>query len=171
MAGGEKYCDNKRPNFKDRVDLYIYPGMTAREILAAIPDSAVLHPGSLARVFRKEFADTSVLKPGHYVIEASRPSVYVPRMLKGGWQTPVDVVLSGTMRSKGGIARKISSQMMLDSATVAAALDDDRLLSSYGFSSRDVFSLILPDTYELYWTASTSPRSRGSELAASGDGW
>ena len=153
-VGGMKYCDNKRPNFKSRIDLYVRPGMTAGDVLAAIPDSAVLRPGSLARVFRKEFADTSVLRPGHYVVEASKPSVYVPRMLKGGWQTPVELVLSGTMRSKGGIARKISRQMMLDSAAVATALDDDRLLASYGFTSRDVFSLIQPDTYQLYWTAS-----------------
>ena len=75
-------------------------------------------------------------------------------MLRNGWQTPVNLVLSGTMRIKGLIARKIANQMMLDSADVASALNDSSLLSGYGFTPSEVFSLIIPDTYQVYWTAS-----------------
>ena len=96
----------------------------------------------------------SDLKPGHYVVEKGKPSIYVPRMLRAGWQTPVNLTLSGMMRQKGAIARKISRQMMLDSTTVMNALNDKELLSSYGFTPEDVFSLIIPDTYEVYWTDS-----------------
>ena len=58
------------------------------------------------------------------------------------------------MRTKGAIARKISNQMMLDSAQVAAALNDTSALSGYGFTPDDVFSMIIPDTYEVWWTDS-----------------
>ena len=124
--------------------------MTASDVLEAIPDSVLQRPGSLRRVLSK--AGSEGIKPGHYVIGKGKPSVYVPRMLKAGWQTPVNLVLSGTMRQKGSIARKIAAQMLLDSATVVAALNDKELLSSYGFTPEDVFSLIMPDTYEVYWT-------------------
>lgn len=152
-VGGRWYADNRKPNFSESVDLYVRPQTTVTEVLAQIPDSIVTNRRSLARVVRKGLTDSD-LKPGHYVVEKSKPSVYLVRMLRNGWQTPVNLVLSGTMRIKGQIARKISNQMMLDSADVAAAFADSTLLASYGFTPSDVFSLIIPDTYQVYWTAS-----------------
>jgi UPF0755 protein len=61
---------------------------------------------------------------------------------------------SGTIRKKGVLARKISSQMMVDSAVVAHALDSADFLAGYGFTPENVFAMILPDTYQMYWTAS-----------------
>lgn len=148
--GGRWYGDNRKSNFSGRGELYVYPDMTPDEVLASIPDSIVVKKKSLERVFRD--LKTTEIRPGHYVIEKGKPSIYVPRMLRAGWQTPVKLVLSGTMRLKGAIARKISNQMMMDSTTVAEALNDKELLASYGFTPTDVFSLIMPDTYEVYWT-------------------
>ena len=94
------------------------------------------------------------MKPGRYVIGPSATSIYVARMLVFGWQTPQALTLSGTIRSKGTLAKKISLQMMADSASVAAALEDEAFLSGYGFTPDNVFAMILPDTYEMWWTAS-----------------
>jgi UPF0755 protein len=44
--------------------------------------------------------------------------------------------------------------MMVDSASVAHALDSAEFLARYGFTPENVFALILPDTYQMYWTAS-----------------
>ncbi len=152
-VGGRWFADNRKPNFSGEADLYVRPQATVDEVIAQIPDSIVINRRSLARVIRRELRDGD-LKPGHYVVEKSKPSVYVPRMLRNGWQTPVNLVLSGTMRLKGPIARKVANQMMIDSASVAEALSDSALLSGYGFTPSDVFSLIMPDTYQVYWTAS-----------------
>ena len=152
-VGGRWYSDNRKPNFSGKAELYVRPQMTVAEVLGQIPDSIVINRRSLARVVRKSLADSD-LKPGHYVVEKSKPSVYVVRMLKNGWQSPVNLVLSGTMRLKGQIARKIGNQMMLDSAEAVRALNDSTLLAGYGFTPSDVFSLIMPDTYQVYWTAS-----------------
>ncbi len=152
-VGGRWYADNRKPNFSGKADLYVRPRMTVDEVLAQIPDSIVINHRSLTRVVRTGLIDCD-LRPGHYVVEKNKPSIYVVRMLRNGWQTPVNLVLSGTMRIKGLIARKIANQMMLDSAEVAAALNDSSLLAGYGFTPSDVFSLIIPDTYQVYWTAS-----------------
>ena len=151
-VGGRWYGDNRKPNFTRNVELYIYPGMSPSKVALSIPDSVVMRRRSLERVM-SALSDND-LKPGHYVIEKGKPSIYVPRMLKAGWQTPVNLTLSGTMRLKSAIARKISRQMMMDSITVAQSLEDKELLSSYGFSPQDVFSLFIPDTYQVYWTDS-----------------
>ncbi|MBO4756886.1 MAG: endolytic transglycosylase MltG [Bacteroidales bacterium] len=148
------YSDNKRANFSRETVLYVYPGMDANKVLRMVSDSAgVLRSRSLERAFADKHV-SEYMQPGRYVIKPSSSSVYVARMLNNGWQTPTRLVLSGTMRRKGDIARKIGNQMLVDSAEVAAALNDDALLAKYGFNSVNVFSLFIPDTYEMYWTAS-----------------
>lgn len=151
---GRWFVDNKQPNFKREAVIYVYPEMDAQQVLQSIADSAgVQRLKSLKRAFEDKQVGTYI-QPGRYVVKPSSTSVYVARMLNNQWQTPTSLVLSGTMRDKGAIARKIANQMMVDSASVYAALNNDALLSKYGFNSTNVFSLIIPDTYEMYWTAS-----------------
>ena len=146
--------DNKLPNFRKQAEIYVYPGASANKVLEEIAEKAqVRNRASLERCFRaKQVAE--YLTPGHYTVSPGNPSVYVARMLNNGWQSPVRLSLTGNLRIKGNIAAKIASQLLLDSATVHRALDDDRLLAEYGFTPRNVFSLLTPDTYDIYWTAS-----------------
>lgn len=151
---GRWFADNKQPNFKREAVIYVYPDMDAGQVMQYIADSAgVQRMRSLKRAFADKKVETYI-QPGRYVVKPSSTSVYVARMLNNRWETPTGLVLSGTMRDKGAIARKIANQMMVDSATVHSALNDDALLSRYGFNSTNVFSMIIPDTYEMYWTAS-----------------
>lgn len=152
VVGGLYYNDNKRPNFSDGCVLYVYPDMTADQVRDSL-QSIVVRPRSLERAFNKvEVAEK--IKPGRYVVDPSFTSVYVARMLAFGWQTPQNMTLSGTIRRKGVLAKKISSQMMVDSAEVAQALDSADFLAGYGFTPENVFAMVLPDTYQMYWTAS-----------------
>ena len=148
------YTDNRLPNFSEPHVLYVYPDMTADQVLDSL-SSVAKRPRSLARAFDK-MEVASKMKPGRYVIEPSSPSIYVARMLNFGWQTPQKLTLSGTIRKKGVLAEKISRQMMVDSASVAQALDSAEFLASYGFTPENVFAMFLPDTYQMYWTASVT---------------
>lgn len=151
---GRYYSDNRKPNFTEEYVLYVRPETGVQEVLDSLQSGAgVLRPKSLERTFRK-LDVASEMRPGRYIVEPSATSVYVARMLVFGWQTPQMMTLSGTMRSKGRIAKKISTQMMVDSAAVASALDSAEFLERYGFTPENVFAMILPDTYEMYWTAS-----------------
>lgn len=151
---GRYFSDNKNPNFSNDYVLYVYPDMTAETVKdSLIAGAGVLRPKSLDRTFDEMDVEHKI-KPGRYVIEQTSTSIYVARMLVFGWQTPQNLTLSGTIRTKGVLAKKISNQMMVDSASVHAALNDDEFLSQYGFSAEDVFGMILPDTYQMYWTAS-----------------
>ena len=152
VVGGLYYNDNKRANFSDGCVLYVYPGMTADQVCDSL-QSVVLRSRSLARAFKK-VAVAEKMKPGRYLVEPSFTSIYVARMLAFGWQTPQNMTLSGTIRKKDVLAKKISSQMMVDSASVAQALDSADFLADYGFTPENVFAMILPDTYQMYWTAS-----------------
>lgn len=148
------YSDNRMPNFADTYVLYVYPDMTAAQVVDSLNMKAgTLRPRSVERCFEKEDVAAG-MKPGRYVIEPSFTSIYVARMLNKGWQTPQKLTLSGTIRTKGRLAQKISAQMMVDSLSVDAALNDSEFLARYGFTPENVFALFLPDTYQMYWTAS-----------------
>ena len=151
---GRYYSDNKKPNFTKDYVLYVHPDMSVRTVMDSLQAGAgTIRPKSLERAFAKmEVAQK--MKPGRYVIDPSNVSMYVARMLVFGWQTPQNMTLSGTLRKKDRIAQRIGSQMMVDSAAVADALNDETFLAEYGFTPENVFALILPDTYEMYWTAS-----------------
>ena len=156
FVAGRYFVDNKISNFTEKYVLYVYPDMTASQIKdTLIAHAGVLRPGSLDRCFRKMEVDSNV-KPGRYVVDTDAPSIYVARMLVFGWQTPQMMTLSGTIRSKGSIAKKISSQMMVDSLAIANALNDPMFLAGYGFTPENVFAMFLPDTYEMFWTASVT---------------
>ena len=146
--------DNRMSNFGKTAEVYIYPGTTADEAMKLIAEKAeVISMKSLERTFKaKEVANN--IQVGHYTVSAGNSSVYVARMLNNGWQTPVKLTLSGNLRRKDNISAKIASQMLLDSATVRKAFDDVELLAKYGFTPKTAYSIFMPNTYDVYWTAS-----------------
>ncbi len=151
---GLYYSDNKKPNFSEKYVLYVRPETTVQQVTDSLQAGAgTLRPNSIKRVFGKMEVGQK-MKPGRYVIEPSATSIYVARMLVFGWQTPQRLTFSGTLRTKERIAQRISTQMMIDSASVHNALNDSDFLAGYGFTPENVFAMILPDTYEMYWTAS-----------------
>ena len=150
--GAKYYLDNKKSNFSSEAELFVYPETKVSEVMSQL-DTIANRPKSIRRTFTSKEVG-KYLQPGHYVINKGSSSAYVARMLNNCWQTPVNLTLSGTLRRKGDIARKISSQMMVDSASVRQALSDNAFLKQFGFDSVSVFALFIPDTYEMYWTAS-----------------
>ena len=154
FVAGRYYIDNKKPNFSEKYVLYVRPEMSVAEVMDSLQAGAgTVRPKSVERAFAKMEMNAN-MKPGRYVVDSTSTSIYVARMLVYGWQTPQNMTLSGTLRKKDRIAQRISSQMMVDSASVADALNDEAFLAEYGFTPENVFALIIPDTYEMYWTAS-----------------
>ena len=154
FVAGRYYIDNKKPNFSEKYVLYVRPEMSVAEVMDSLQVGAgTVRPKSVERAFAKMEMDAN-MKPGRYVVDSTSTSIYVARMLVYGWQTPQNMTLSGTLRKKDRIAQRISSQMMVDSASVADALNDEAFLAEYGFTPENVFAFIIPDTYEMYWTAS-----------------
>ena len=142
----EYWYDRKAPNFSGEMDVYVYPWMEPETVRDSILSSGqVLRPASLKRVFK----EVESLQVGHYRIDSTCTSIYVTRMLHKGWQTPVNLTLSGAIRTPGALSRKIGAQMLADSASVAAfAASAD----SIGLEPALLFTRIVPDTYQMLWT-------------------
>lgn len=146
--------DRKVPNFGRTTELYVTPGTAPEEVLSEILSSGdVRSSKSLVRTMAREGTMKSV-RPGHYTIDSGCSSTYVARMLKLGWQSPVNLTLSGTIRTPEVLARKIGAQMLADSASVADFVFSADSLASYEVDPAHLFCIVIPDTYKILWTAS-----------------
>ena len=150
IAGGRVYqmwYDRKAPNFRGKVDVYVYPWTTSADVKEVLMSSgAVKKAASLQRVW----ADEESLQPGHYQIDSTCSSMYAKRMLHHGWQTPVNLTVTA-VRTPAALAGKIGAQMMADSTEVSAFILS---ADSLGFKPAQLFTKIIPDTYQILWTAS-----------------
>lgn len=168
FAGVKAYrywYDHKAPNFEGAIDVYVYPWMEPEAVRDSILSSGqVKKPASLKRVFK----EVESLQVGHYHIDSTCTSIYVTRMLHKGWQTPVNLTLS-SIRTPGILARKIGAQMLADSTQVAAFIFSDDSLSRYGVDQKQLFTMIIPDTYQMLWTASV--REIFDRFAKERDAW
>lgn len=147
------WYDRKVPNFAGVQHVYVYPDMSPEEV-----EEGLLSSGKVknASSFQRVFKEVAAVKPGHYLVDSTCTSMYVKRMLEKGWQTPVNLTLSGSIRREADLVRKIDAQMMVDSAQVAGFVGSNDSLARYGVKRPHLFTLIVPDTYQILWTASVS---------------
>jgi UPF0755 protein len=105
------------------------------------------------RAYSQRIGLTERVKPGHYRLERGMSIITLARMLNLGQQTPVDVVVRPS-RLPGELARRIAPQLALDSTALRAAMNDPALLAEHGFKNElELFSVFIPNTYEMWWTA------------------
>ena len=145
------FYDRKVPNFSGTYEFFVRPGMEPSAVVDTLLRSGVVLN---ARSLRRTLDPLTSMKVGHYTVDRKSSSKYVARMLSKGWQTPVNLTLSGTIRTPQVLARKIGNQMLADSAAVAEfALSTDSL-ARYGIPTSLLFTIVIPDTYQMMWTSS-----------------
>ena len=130
--------DRRVPNFRTRFELYIRPGTSVQDVM-----DSLLVPGRYrsAESLHRTVGRLESVQPGHYTIDQGCASMYVARMLAGGWQTPVNLTVSGSIRSTRALARKIGAQMLVDSKDVLSFMKSADSLEKYGVDTSHVFCL------------------------------
>lgn len=152
FAGIRHYMDNVVSNFEHKYVLYIDEGMTLDSVIDSIEANAsVKRGGSLRRMAVAEGLDT-IMTQGRYLIQPGMSSAYVARMIRNNWQTPARVTVAGYIRDRGKLSKVLSRSLQMDSADVSVLLADEQYLDSLGFPGQQVLGMVLPDTYEVYWT-------------------
>lgn len=90
-------------------------------------------------------------KAGHYELKPGMSVIEVARMLKLELQTPVRVTINN-VRTPAQLAGKLARQLDADSAALLRVVTSERVARELGFDSVTLFSMFIPDTYELWWT-------------------
>lgn len=96
------------------------------------------------------------VRTGRYAVHPRESLLTLLRRLRNGEQTPVRLSVP-VVRQWGELCRRLSQQLMLDSATIAQALADSATCALHGYTIHTIPAMFVPDTYEVYWDI-TLPR-------------
>ncbi len=90
-------------------------------------------------------------KPGRYTLRQGMNVIEIARMFSLGMQTPVRISFQNA-RIPSHLAAKLAPQLDADSAELMTAFTSRPLAEELGLDSLTLFSIFIPNTYELYWT-------------------
>lgn len=133
-------------------ELFVLPDENPRDVLNKLMrDGIVKNKRSFILVAQQKKWLTA--KPGRYIIKAGTSNNDLINMLRAGLQTPVPLVIN-QVSSIADVAGSIGKQLMVDSAEVFDVLVDSDFLQERNLTYETIRSLIIPNTYEVYWNIS-----------------
>ena len=93
------------------------------------------------------------MKSGRFMVKRHTSLLNIIRMLRNNRQATVKLVLN-KVRTKGELAKLIAEQFEKDSATVMTFLTSNDSLKAFQTDTTQLFTLLIPNTYEFYWSSS-----------------
>jgi len=90
------------------------------------------------------------IKSGHYILKEGMSNKQIITKLRSKQQDPVQLVFNN-IRIKQELAGHVAEQLEIDSVTLLKLLNDADYLKKFGFTTDNVISMFIPNTYEVYW--------------------
>jgi len=93
------------------------------------------------------------IKAGRFLVKKKTSLLDLLRMLRNNRQATVKLVLN-KVRTKGELAKLIAKAFDRDSAAVMTFLSSNDSLQAFDTDTTQLFALLIPNTYEYYWSSS-----------------
>lgn len=93
------------------------------------------------------------LKPGRYGVKEGMNNRTLINKLKSGNQDAVKLKFQN-IRKKENFAAYLAKNMEADSLAFIKVLDSAALLEKNGFNTDNIYTMFIPNTYEMYWNIS-----------------
>ncbi len=90
------------------------------------------------------------IKSGHYILKEGMSNKQIITKLRSKQQDPVRLVFNN-IRIKQELAGHLAEQLEADSVTLLKLLNDADYLKKFGFTTDNIISMFIPNTYEVYW--------------------
>ncbi|MFA6947060.1 MAG: endolytic transglycosylase MltG [Pedobacter sp.] len=95
---------------------------------------------------------TGKVKAGRYRLTEGVGNRALINMLKAGNQEPVKISFQN-VRLKHTLAGMVSKKIESDSASISRLLDSAAFVEKYGFSTENIYTMFIPNSYEIYWNS------------------
>lgn len=145
---------------------YFAPNVTAKEKYLYVKTGYVFddlltefrNNGSLKSVERfveaaKKMDLQGALKPGKYRLKKGMNNRTLINMLKAGNQEPVKLKFQN-IRKIENFAALLAKNLESDSLAFISLLDSAAFVEKYGFNTETVYTMFIPNTYEMWWNTS-----------------
>lgn len=150
---GTFYRNNIKASASKEDAVKVYRSFSYEDLCDAMVSSGVLDNVKTFRRAAKNMGLDKGFKPGYYTFSAPMSNKAIVRTLAKGWQKPVNISFPGYARTLEAFAAQLSDKFEADSASFAGVLLDEATMSKYGFDRKDFIGMFIPNTYEMYWTA------------------
>jgi len=142
------------PNVTDQQEyLYIRTGSNFQDVYKTIREQGIVKDSTTFMWAAHNKNYVNKIKPGRYRLKNGMSNRDLINMLISGRQEPVKVALKN-LRMKENFAGYISKKLEADSMSIISLLDSAGYQEKLGFTNDDIYTMILPNTYEFYWNAS-----------------
>ena len=138
-------------NVTDRADyLYIPTGSSYKDLLDIIKEQELLKDTASFTWAAEKMNFGKKIKPGKYRLSAGMSNRRLINMLKSGNQEPVKLYFQN-IRLKENFVGMVSKKLEADSLSMSKLLDSTEFVQAYGFTTNNVYTLFIPNSYEFYW--------------------
>ncbi len=146
-----RYITDYRKNAIGNFELYITNATTYTQLLDTLNDK-LENVRSFEKCFKRENPECNLV-PGYYKFRKEATNKSIARTLTKGWQTPIRLTLSGNIRGLERLSAILGKKMMHDSTEFSNFFNSSQNYEKYGFNKATFQSMFIPNTYEMYWTA------------------
>ncbi len=157
--GYQKYQEIYIPNVPDQLAdpyLHISAGTSFAGVLAQLEEQKMLiDPASFEWLAEQMKYKKAEMRAGRFKVEPGWSNYELIRHLRGGKQATVKVVLNSE-RLISDIAGKVARSIEPDSLALYRLLSDQAFLDKKGYTSEQLISLFIPNTYDFFWN--TTPQ-------------
>ncbi|MFD1257750.1 endolytic transglycosylase MltG [Mucilaginibacter terrae] len=151
VTGWVYYLRYFGPNVTDKQEyLYIHSEATYNDVYQTIREQGIVNDTTYFNWAAHNMHYIDRVKPGKYRLKEGMSNRKLINMLAIGNQEPVDLKFRG-LRLKSQFAGYISKQIEPDSMAIISLLDSAIFVEKYGFTTENVYTMFMPNTYQLYW--------------------
>jgi UPF0755 protein len=134
--------------------LFVYTGKTDRNsVMNFIEKNDLLKNPRIFEALANRMDVWKRLRPGRFEIKKGESLLNITRMLRNNRQSPVNLVIN-KLRTNEDIAGAIAKNFEADSSDVISFINNDDSLAKLEVNRYNVMTLIIPNTYTLYWNTS-----------------
>lgn len=140
ITGNEKY-------------LYIKTGSQINDLFQNIEKKDLVKNIESFKNAAEKMKLASSIKPGRYRLKVGTSNRALINLIKSGNQDAVKLKFHN-IRKKENFAAYLASNLEADSLSFINVLDSTALITKYGFNTDNVYTMFIPNTYEVNWNTS-----------------
>ncbi|BAU54850.1 endolytic transglycosylase MltG [Mucilaginibacter gotjawali] len=151
FTGLNYYLKYFGPNVTGKQEyLYIHTGASFNDVFKTIKDEGIVKDSTTFYWSAQNMNYVNRVKPGRYHLHEGMSNRKLINMLASGTQEPVTLSFHD-LRQKEQFAGFVAKKIEPDSASIIHLLDSAAYLQQYGFTPDNVYTMFLPNSYQLYW--------------------
>lgn len=147
LGNGTAFKENKKY-------LFVYTGKADKaSVMNFIEKNDLLKNPGVFELLANQMGVWKKLKPGRYEIKKGQSLLNITRMLRNNRQSPVNLVIN-KLRTNEDVAAILAKNFEADSVEVMSFINNDDSVAKLEVNNYNLMTLIIPNTYTLYWNTS-----------------